>query len=114
MQRDHFGGLLLAAPHPGLEERSLTKVNPIFRDAFHRLAIGGRTRAGQETESAHVDAEDWFDDLAKLPNDMQNCSVTSGYHQKIRRGPQFRHRMARFLSSDGCRFFFEQNRNRKT
>jgi len=41
-------------------------------------------------------------------------SVSSRNHQKIRPRPQFRHRMARFLSSDGGRFFFKQDRNRKT
>src|SRR5207249_6817309 len=75
---------------------------------------GRRIRAGQETERAHVDAEDWLDDIAELPNHMQNCSVASGYDQKIRGRPQFCHRVPHFLASNGCRFFFDQDRNRKT
>src|SRR6266542_7017041 len=94
-----------------LEECPLTKINPVPRDAFHRLAIGRRTGAGQKAERTDVDTEDWLNDLTKLPNYVQHRSVAPSYHEEVCCCSQFGQCEPRFLSGNFSRFLFTQRRN---
>src|SRR5439155_19494944 len=96
----HLVGSFPAYLYPRFKKRPLAKIDSIFRDAFHRIAISGRIRTGQKTKRPHVDAEDWLYALAEMPNDVQTCSVAADHYSKIRRGYQLADRMVRFLAGD--------------
>src|SRR5260370_17154782 len=111
---DHFGGLFLSKLHPRWEKRPLTKVNSVFRDAFHRFSVAGRIRAGQECERSNVDAEDWLKNVAELANHAQNSPVAAHHYHEIGCGSQLRDRLIRFFSGNCGSFFFQQYRDGKT